>query len=167
MKIQYSISLLLPLLFAFLGCGDSGKVPARFPCQVHIVSQGENIEGLQVLLTPVSGASELVVRGITDGHGMARPDTLFGTKSFKGVPEGEYRVQVNFSPVFKEKSKEELQKMTMEESKAYAKEVQKKMSQAKNIVPPILNGATSPLTVTVSASGENSLDVELNEYAKK
>jgi hypothetical protein len=84
------------MLIGLSGCGPSGPPrPAGFPdvfsCVITITQEGTPLAGAAVELVPSDGATDWMVRGITDSSGSAKMRT-YGLAD--GAPKGKFKVVV-------------------------------------------------------------------------
>ncbi len=157
------LAAFVSLSLVFVGCGK--KKPDGFPdvqpFTVKVVDGSKPIEGALVRFNGDVGS--LAISGKTDSSGVAVISTGLKGYSAKGVPVGDYRVQVEKEPLAEHwKTPEEQSQMSKPEKDKYLDEWLAKCAELPREVPKVWNSYDdTPLKATVSAGGgEVTFDVE-------
>ena len=157
------LAALVSLSLVCFGCGK--KKPDGFPevqpFTVKVVDGSKPIEG--AIIRFIGDGGSIAIHGQTDATGVAVMTTGLQGYTAKGVPAGNYRVQVEKEPLAEHwKTPEEQSQMSKPEKDKYLDEWLAKCAELPREVPKIWNSYdNTPLTATVSAGGgEVTYDVE-------
>ena len=89
-----AIIFVIVSIFFVIGCGGA-KVPKDFPktlpFTITVVDAGKPIEGVIIRLSTTTSPN-WTASGVTNASGVAELQTISGSYSRKGVPEGSYKV---------------------------------------------------------------------------
>lgn len=161
--------LFLPFLFFWVGCNPSvpSNFPSVVPVKVTVNDQGSPIDNVAVVFTVSDSGVSHIVGGNTDPSGVVELKTTQATHQVKGCPLGKYKVTLNKAPKLpSEKTREEINRMTPEETNAYSQIIEKETKEAKPIIPtPLTSITTTPITVEVPAGGKD-FTFDISEYKK-
>ena len=162
----FSFMAVVPFI---IGCGPARppEMPATVPCTVTVLDGGTPLQGVAVTLRFDELSSSLLVEGTTDASGVAQIKTTWGNYTAKGAPVGTCKVAVDkyFEIPPNTISEEESEKWTMEQATRHLKEREELIDSLRIIPKEISNTSTTPLSMTVEASG-GSLTVDVSEYKK-
>ena len=165
-QLTVCVCLLLVSTLLLTGCGKKRPdgLGKTYPCTIEVTNGGEPLDDARIVLLSKTGIG-FSMAGKTDSKGVAKIITEF---DFPGVPEGTYSVSIVKPPKssFQEKSRAEISKMSMEEGRAYHAARDKAKEGLARIVPEYLEvPSASPISIEVTASGENKFKFELNDYS--
>lgn len=147
------------------GCGDKSPkgFPKTFPFELKITNGSAPIEKANVRMIAQNGGGSWVVSGVTDASGTAVMQTVSGSYSKKGVPEGEFKVVLE-KPVVE--NWEEIlgpRPSTKAGEVAYNNKVSEYIKNAPKEIPPVYSdGKTTPATITV-AKGTKSETIDVGK----
>ena len=108
------------------------------------------------------GARIINAGGNTNEKGVAK---IKVDAQWDGVPEGHYKVMIQKGTVVEHDiSNAEYEKLTFDEKSAYSDRIAKKALSAPPLVPAVLMGLASPLSIEVKSSGENTASFDISKY---
>jgi len=154
---------LTAVLLAAAGCGKSwhGGEPL-YPVTITVSKGGEPFSGASVTLLREGGLQTINAGGVTDSGGIAK---IRVDAEWDGVPEGTYKVMINKGAVItRDISDEEFERLSMAEQDAYNERMVARALSAPPLVPAVLNGMESPLSIEVSRSGNNTASFDIADY---
>ena len=156
--------LLVMVFLVASGCSGGYKGGERlYPVTITVTKNGSPFEDATVVLVREGGTKIINAGGITDQNGIAK---IKVDAQWDGVPEGKYKVAVGkSSSVEGDLSTEEYKKLGLLEKEAYDQKMAKKLSSVKLLVPEVIaRTATTPLTIDVTSSGNNSATFDIDKY---
>ena len=163
---KYHQFLYLFLAVVFLtaaGCGKSwqGGEPL-YPVTITVSKGSEPFSGASVTLLREGGIQTINAGGVTDASGTAK---IRVDAEWNGVPEGTYKVMINKGAVVeRDISDEDYARMSLTEQDAYNERMLARALSAPPLVPAVLNGMESPLSIEVTSSGNNTASFDIAEF---
>jgi hypothetical protein len=143
--------------------------PDVVPCIVTVTDNNTPVEGVFVQIETVPRTNSLSVVAQTNSQGNAVIQTQLGTFAKPGVPTGKLVMvltKIPDVPAFK--TKEELEKMSDDQLRAYGTEMQARRSKIPPIIPSELTDTQhSPLTIDAVSGNPVKWNVALEEYRGK
>ncbi|MDR3108571.1 MAG: carboxypeptidase-like regulatory domain-containing protein [Planctomycetaceae bacterium] len=168
MRFTFYCWVCILLFVVMMGCSQSNKpkdFPNLVPVKITVIDGTTPIEGVSVVLMQTDTGTSLVAGGNTDKAGVLNVTTSQATYQAKGCPVGKYKVTLSKSPKLpSEKTREEINQMTPEETDAYTKIITKEAKQAKPIIPPSLSSITTTKLEVEIPSGGTEITININEY---
>ena len=165
MKIhhQFFCLFLAVVLLTAIGCSEGWHGGERlYPVTITVTKDGAPFPLATVVLVREGGARIINAGGNTDKNGVAK---IKVDVQWDGVPEGAYKVMINKgTAVERDISDAEYEKLSLEEQDAYNKRRAAKVLRAPPLVPVVLTGPNSPLSIEVKSSGENAASFDIGKY---
>ncbi|TWT74978.1 hypothetical protein [Allorhodopirellula solitaria] len=164
-----AVAIALTLTFSFTGCGDSRPegMPETYPTTLALTQAGEPLADATVVLYPEdSTLTRWPVGGVTDEQGEA---TLMTSTQYPGAPAGTFKVIVTKSVTEGDPlPKHPGQGATREQINEYDRAMKTgKFEVFKVIAKEYRTAGTTPLTVEVVSSGENTFSEDLGAAVKE
>ena len=157
-----AICLVILLLFSvFIGCGK--RYPGKeklYPVSITVTDSNVPLDLASVVLLR-EGGEVINAGGLTDESGVA---TIKTDVEWNGIPAGKYLITINKLPsVPEELSQEEVMKLDLRERDAYMSKMIMKRNQLKPVVPPVLTGTKTPISIDVTP-GKNEMSIDIAQY---
>ena len=160
---QFFCLFLAVVLLTAIGCSKGWHGGERlYPVTITVTKDGVPFPGATVVLVREGGAQTINGGGNTNENGAAK---IKVDAQWDGVPEGTYKVMINKGAVVeRDISDEEYEKLSFTEKDTYNEKMAAKALSAPPLVPAVLMGLDSPLSIEVKSSGENAASFDIGKY---
>jgi len=150
-------------LVTAIGCSKGWQGGERlYPVTITVTKGGAPFPGATVVLVREGGARIINAGGNTNENGVAK---IKVDSQWDGIPEGQYKVMINKGAVVEwDISDAEYEKLSLNEKNAYNNRMDAKARSAPPLVPAVLMGTDSPLSIEVTSSGENTATFDISAY---
>ncbi len=161
-------SMMVVSLLLTVGCHrHPAGLPKCYPCSVQILKDGAVVPESTVTLVPVEEeGNNFIGAGTVNSSGLAVVSTHYRGDEVKGLPAGDYKVVVSAPSAISEIKidRAEMRKMPMEERLKLDAQMRQEREESNPVPMALRSRENSPITVTVSSSGENKFEVEMSDY---